>query len=279
MVETRSSTPLRRSRTKSPSRTRPKSSTKPTNKPAQNKLTYIDGKPKPYFRGYVHGIGTIVFGFLTVCSTLYTGKNFGTTPTLLTNYWWGFTLLLFGKFISYAASAWLHLYPFQSKKWVTEALKTDLVCIVLSVGFTSLAFFPAWSEESLLGFGITLAFMFLNLACVQWTFTGHIGLETPKNRSEVPRNICLVLQFVDIAYKIGKSTDFSRMWFCTMCTYITAFVFAGPVTASHEKEPIVGMFFWHKLQRNSLHEDFHNVLAIADIVVIKMAYDHIVSQE
>lgn len=34
-----------------------------------------------------------------------------------------------------------------------------------------------------------------------------------------------------------------------------------------------------QLQRNSLHEDFHNVLAIADIVVIKMAYDHIVSQE
>ena len=120
--------------------------------------------------------------------------------------------------------------------------------------------------------------MLLNLACVQWTFAGHIGLETPKDRSEVPRNICLVLQFLDIAYKIGRISNFSRMWVATMSTYITAFAFAGPVTASHEKEPIVRLFFWHKLQRNSLHEDFHNVLAIADIIVIKLAYDYITSQ-
>jgi len=227
-------------------------------------------------------------------------------PVLLTQRYWGFTLLLFGKFISYGASAWLHLYPFQSQEWVTEALKTDLVCIVLSVGFTSLAFFPAWSEESLSGFGITLAFMVLNLACVQWTFTGHIGLETPKGRSEVPRNVCLVLQFLDIAYKIGVQCNFSRIWVATMSTYIAAFAFAGewallgswallrrplcafcslctaltlspagPVTASHADEPIVRVFFWHKLQRNSLHEDFHNVLAIADVIVVKMAYDYI----
>ena len=133
------------------------------------------------------------------------------------------------------------------------------------------------TNRSLLGLGVTLAFMFLNLACVQWTFTGHIGLEvrnlmkinrpliaahtphppppppslslqTPKGRSEVPRNICLVLQFLDIAYKIGRATNFSKMWLATILAYVAAFAFAGPVTASHEKEPIVGVFFWHKVR-------------------------------
>ena len=83
-----------------------------------------------------------------------------------------------------------------------------------------------------------------------------------------------MLQFLDVAYKIGRSQNHSYMWAACIGTYVAAFAFAGPVTAAHEKEPVY--FFWHKLQRNSLHEDFHNVLAIADLIVVKMAYDHIV---
>ena len=52
-------------------------------------LQYADGKPKPYFRGAVHGLGTAVSGMLTVAATLYAGRSMGTMSPQLTNYWWG----------------------------------------------------------------------------------------------------------------------------------------------------------------------------------------------
>jgi hypothetical protein len=265
------------SRSKSAPRSSSKGPSKPSSKLSKSSsvpsLAYADGKPKPYFRGYLHGLLAAISGVLTVAVTMYTGKN-AMDPKA--NLWWGFTVALFGKFLSYAASAMLHLFPFKDPFWVTEALKADLVCITLSVGFTALAFTPVWSSHSLHIFGTTIGFMLVNLACVHWTFSGHVGLETPKGRSEVPRNIALVLQFLNICYELGEFTNYSRTWVaCTSC-YVTSFLFAGPVTASHSEEPMGGsLFFWHKLQRNGLHEDFHNVLAIADAIVVYMAFDHI----
>ena len=112
------------------------------------------------------------------------------------------------------------------------------MCITLSVGFSAMAFEPVWSPESLSVFWWTIFFMLANLACVYWTFAGHIGLRTPQGRSEVPRNICLVIQFLYVATKIGKSQDYSFLWMSAILFYVFAFAFAGPVTAAHDKEPV-----------------------------------------
>ena len=223
----------------------------------------------------MHFYGAVIFGVAAVVSAVLTGKHADASTNEATNYLWSFTVLLLGKFISYAASAWLHLYPFSSTFWVTEALKADLLGVACSVGFTCLAFFPVWSPESLQHFQLTSAFLAANYACIQWTFSGHVGLRTPQNRSEVPRNVFVGLQFADIVVKMGTATEFSPLFLLTMTAYVTSFILAGPVTNSHEDEPIVALFFWHKKQRNSLHEDFHAVLAVADLLVVKLAWEFI----
>ncbi|GMI38308.1 hypothetical protein TeGR_g13092 [Tetraparma gracilis] len=258
-----------------PSRSRSQPS-KSTSSKTTKKLQYADGKPKPKFRGYLHGLGSVIFGGAALYLTLQTGRDSALGSQHAQN-WWGLVALCFGKFMNYFSSAVLHLYPFKDTFWVTEALKADLVCITLSVGFSAMAFEPVWSPESLSVFWWTIFFMLANLACVYWTFAGHIGLRTPQGRSEVPRNICLVIQFLYVATKIGKSQDYSFLWMSAILFYVFAFAFAGPVTAAHDKEPVY--FFWHKIQRNGLHEDFHNVLAIADALMVVMAYQHIKSME
>ena len=93
---------------------------------------------------------------------------------------------------------------------------------------------------------LTVSFLsiLLQLICVQWQFRGHVGLDTPVHSSEIPRNGLMVLQWLDTSFRVGKATSYSTSWCCACLTYVMSFALAGPVTASHTKEP--AYFWWHK---------------------------------
>lgn len=224
--------------------------------------TYIDGKPKPWYRGVIHGIFSAIFFVFSVGS--FTCNVLDSSP------WpcYGFSLLLFSKFFSYLASALLHLFPYITVAAATEALKFDLIAISVSIGFTVLPF-TLTSEEAKASFTVSFLSILLQLICVQWQFRGHIGLDTPAHSSELPRNGLMVLQWLDTSYRVGKATSYSTSWCFACTTYIMSFALAGPVTASHHEEPV--HFPWHKRGVWSLHEDFHLMLLAADFEMVAMA--------
>lgn len=208
-------------------------------------------------------MGILLFMSSTVTSWLLNSL----LPTKYHPYYWTLTLLLFAKSLSYFASALLHLFPFKSVKGVTEALKFDLIAIAASIGFTALPFASNY-QEVMRTVAITTLFIGGQLVCVEWQFWGHMGLDTPPNRSELPRNVLLVLQFLDTSAKIGEAMAYSTLWKAGIFTYAVAFCLAAPVTARHKEEPFFKQLPWHKKGVFSMHEDFHNVLLIADGIMV-----------
>ena len=246
--------------------------------------TYIDGKPKPYYRGLIHGSFFFIFTLATAISfvkVLHISiedeiEDESSQPdpdpahSLKHLQYFGLTALFFGKALSYFASALLHLFPFKSSLFVTKALKFDLIAIAVSIGFTALPFINTRSE-GLLVFGLTVGFVIIQLLSVEWQFFRHIGLDTPENRTDIPRNFILIIQFLYTCSLIGKNLGYSNIFWATFVAYAVSFSLAGPVTASHEHEPVVSFFKWHKVKVWSLHEDFHAALLVSDLMMIYMA--------
>ena len=227
------------------------------------RLTNQNPHPQPKYRGVIHGLSTLFFMSSTISSYLLNSL----LPSQYHPYYWTLTLLLFAKSLSYFASALLHLYPFKSVRGVTEALKFDLIAIAASIGFTALPFASTYSDI-MQTTAITTLFIGGQLVCVEWQFWGHTGLETPRNRSELPRNLLLVLQFLQTSRQIGEAMFYSFFWKAGIFTYAVAFCLAAPVTARHKEEPFFKVLPWHKKGIFSMHEDFHNVLLIADGIMV-----------
>jgi hypothetical protein len=68
------------------------------------------------------------------------------------------------------------------------------------------------SSEWIVHMLIGLTFTVLNGMLVYWQFYGHVGLDTPKNRSDVPRTILIVLQFAWAMYHVGAHFGFHSLW-------------------------------------------------------------------
>jgi len=167
---------------------------------------YADGKPKPFFRGMVHGAVTAVLALVVpaLMVALFLGW--------IEPQWWAMVGFFLGKGISYFASAFLHLYPFATVGGVTNALKFDLMAVPLSVWATSTPQAGFLTAEWYVHIGVGAAVTIINAAFVHAQFEGHIGLETPKGRSDTPRIVLIVLLFFWVVWQIGWHYDFQNLW-------------------------------------------------------------------
>eukprot|EP00746_Dinoflagellata_sp_MGD_P124993 gnl/MRDRNA2_/MRDRNA2_59682_c0_seq2.p1 gnl/MRDRNA2_/MRDRNA2_59682_c0~~gnl/MRDRNA2_/MRDRNA2_59682_c0_seq2.p1 ORF type:complete len:217 (-),score=14.47 gnl/MRDRNA2_/MRDRNA2_59682_c0_seq2:30-680(-) len=154
-------------------------------------LNYAEGcKPRPLFRGALHGIGTVllVVGFFVVVA--------GVTKAPASSWHrYGLATGLGGKALTYGASATFHLYPFRSVQGVTKAFIADLFCIPFAVVGTVAPFVPepdrtlnsSDGSDQLsspgMHVGLAVAVLLANACCVWRQTRGQDGLETQPGRS------------------------------------------------------------------------------------------------
>jgi len=106
----------------------------------------------------------------------------------------------------------------------------------------------------------------INGILVHEQFRGYYtGLKTPKGRSDTPRIILIVLQFLGTMFYAGMHYGYRDLWFIAFSFYALAFGASIPTTWSHEKEPICKWFPWHCPGVYGFHEDFHSLLLVADL--------------
>lgn len=225
---------------------------------------YADGKPRPSLRGVLHG-GVSLALAASLLAYLVELAAGAAAPTR----GWRIVGLILGKLASYAASGTLHLVSFRSVGALTRALEVDLVLVSCSIWASSSLFAPSASEW-LAVFATGLLFTLVNCALVLHQFRGHVGLKTPPDRSDVPRSVLLVLQFVSTVGYIGWRYGYRDLWFISTGIYIVSFAVSTPVTAAHEEEPMSEFLPWHRLGRNGFHEDFHILVLVADAIVVIM---------
>ncbi len=227
---------------------------------------YADGKPRPFFRGRLHGFITVV---ILMCIV---GASLLIVNSVLSLQWWRLVFFLFGKFISYAASSALHLYPFKTKKGVTDALRLDLIAVPISIWATSSPLVELWDQKE---FAIGLFFSIANCVLVWWQFKGHVGLETPKHRTDVPREILIIIQFARCIIKFKSHFGLSKELVSAIMLYLTGFACSAPVTHAHETEAMLSYAPHHARQIWGLHEDFHVFLFAADVAMMLMGASYI----
>jgi len=223
------------------------------------KSCYVDGKPKPFFRGCLHGFVFIIIVFSIVVVVL--AISFGQ----LSSKWWGIVGFLSGKGACYGVSAVLHLHKFTSVAGVTNALRIDLMMVSTSIlGTTAPIRFMIEHRTSYIYFLIEVGLCVANALLVVNQFSGHIGLDTPKGRSDTPREILVVVHFL---WSIGITAvywGFDGWLIAAVSYYALAFALSVPVTRAHFEEPVSEILFWHKIQVWGFHEDFHLALLFAD---------------
>ena len=133
---------------------------------APPKRRYIDGKPRPFFRGRLHGTVTLVILVALPCLCL------ALLLEVVPAKWWAFAGFLAGKGASYGASALLHLYPFKSVDAATWALKLDLVGVTCSIWGTPAPVVLMNSSEWLVHLAIGVTLTIVNAAMVHYQFVG-----------------------------------------------------------------------------------------------------------
>lgn len=230
---------------------------KKTKKCAFRVRYYADGKPRPLFRGVLHGVVTILLVTLALPGVVI-ALSIGTLPSR----WWKFAVFLAGKALSYGSSAILHLYPFVNLKALTNALKLDLLAINVSICVSCLC---VWRADYAIGTGTAICLISAGL--IYWQFRGHLGLSTPKGRSDIPRVVLFVAQWFKGLVLVSWNYGFRDLAIFSYLFYIIAFLLSLPVTNAHGKEPMSKMVPWHKAGVYGFHEDFHWSLLLADLCV------------
>jgi len=218
---------------------------------------YADGKPRPLFRGVLHGVVTVLLVTLALPWVVIALAN-GTLPS----HWWKFVVFLAGKALSYGSSATLHLYPFVNLKPLTNALKLDLLAINVSICVSCLC---VWRADYAIGTGTVICLFSAGL--IYWQFRGHLGLSTPKGRSDIPRVVLFVAQWFKALLLVWWNYGFRDLAICSYVFYIVAFCLSLPVTNAHGKEPMWEIIPWHKPGVYGTHEDFHLILLLADLCI------------
>jgi len=216
---------------------------------------YADGKPRPLFRGVLHGVVTFLLITIALPGVVIALAN-GTLPIR----WWKFVVFLAGKALSYGSSAILHLYPFVNLNALTNALKLDLLAINVSICVSCLC---VWRIEYALGTGVVICL--ISAFLIYWQFRGHLGLSTPKGRSDTPRVTLFVAQWFKALLLVWWSYGFRDFVIGSYVFYIVAFLLSLPVTNAHGKEPMSKLVPWHKAGVYGFHEDFHWSLLLADL--------------
>ena len=221
---------------------------------------YIDNKPKPKYRGILHGIMSYVIIALLIYS-FYTNK-----PIQI-------NIFLYGKFSLYFASAIYHLYPFKSSTYLKFFHSIDLIVIPLAAhsGITMFAnngmgFFT----ELYIVFGILFTNIILILIKNTYNNTKYI--------ISIVRHGIIAMYSGYVLYISGKSVKYNYLWWSMVFTYIGSFYCAGLVDKCDLcNPPIQPIYFYHHKQNVwSIHEDMHLLIFIADIIqaILSMNYYH-----
>lgn len=139
----------------------------PRDRQGRAKRTYADGKPRPLFRGVLHGLTSVILasGIVWLVLSIFVTQSVDTK-------WLPVAFFMSGKFASYVSSAFLHLYDFKSANSATIALQLDLICVPLSIWATTAPLsFSSNRADVLTGLSIAA----LNAALVCWQFEGHVS--------------------------------------------------------------------------------------------------------
>ena len=196
---------------------------------------------------------------------------------------WTLAVAFLFKFMTYAASATFHLYPFRSVTGVTSAFIVDLLCIPCSIIGGVVAFVPetGGAVTARREAGVAAAVLVLNVLAVLYQTQGQVGLKTREDRTEAPRSLVTGAYSVWAFIFVGLRTGFDALWSLFLGLTLVAVILSMPVTQAHEQEPtlIITSLWprravwrpaWHVASVWSLHEDFHLVLAIVDVIWLWM---------
>jgi predicted membrane channel-forming protein YqfA (hemolysin III family) len=222
------------------------------------RTSYANGDKRPLFRGWIHAFVTL--GLVPTIVGVIVAISFGILPV----FWWRLGLMLMGKLASYAASATYHLKPAASLAKEQNLLKLDLIAISVAIWAPSSAFAMDVSEWLAL-FGTMIAVTLVNCIVVQRQFG-------PNGGSPVIRSILLLVYFGFTVGIIGWHYGYRAMWFAGVFSYLGGFCVSPPVHHHLPRAP------WHWVDRNGWHEDFHCMLAIADIIFALMAVEFLNNQ-
>ncbi len=205
---------------------------------------YAGGEGKrPVFRGCVHAS---VFVFLVAYSIRVGGRGVG---------WWRMCGLLWGKAVSYGASAGYHLCPCGSTESETWLLKLDLAGVVLAVWAPCSAFAVGVGEW------VVLFVVMVGVSVLHW----RAVCDQLQGGSRVARCVLLGVYFWFAVAQIGWHYGYGGAWLAGVACYVLAFCVSPPVHRHLPPAP------WHREGRNGWHEDFHLLLVVADSVFGAMA--------
>merc|ERR1719362_17711 len=223
--------------------------------------TYRNGHPRPLLRGLLHGVITL---FLVPTILVLSGLL---SVEILPKDFWLLLVHLLAKFLSYGASASLHLYPFQTQYVERRVWKADLTMIPVSVWGTCSSFLPLM-EEFLLLLCIALVVTTLSFACT-------VIMGKPKSdRSRkfrklagISRQVILLLFFFGCSLIVGWRMHFETRWGVSLALYLLGFFcFAGRNCFPHAP--------WHS-RWSGWHEDFHLLVSVGDVIMIVLAVQFI----
>lgn len=221
---------------------------------------YADGEPRPCFRGYTHAFGVVlILVALLVLPTLLPSQTTSQISRLLLL--GGF---LCGKLVSYTASTILHrsAWTGHSASAHKRAVQFDYMAVNVSIFATAIPT-AVHHVAVLYGSMVTLMAIAILLALLEW---------------ESSRLAVTLVQFVWAVVFIGYTTYWNRIWIMGSMAYAAAFACFGPIAAREGKgaelKDAVLPVPWHKRGRNGCHEDFHNLLFVADALYFANAIVH-----
>lgn len=214
---------------------------------------YRSGSARPAFRGALHAAvaASLSLGIVaTSCATLS-----GTLPER----WWLFVLLLLGKFLSYFSSAMYHTVYFSSREEEYEWLKADLTAVSLAMWAFSCVFSTSLAEWILVA-SVALGVTVLNHSLSASFISAECAGDTTLRASRQAQRAALLLAFFlwTIAV-IGWHYGFTELWWIGVAFFIASFAISPAVHKAYPAAP------WHAEGLNGWHEDFHVLLAVADV--------------
>ena len=221
---------------------------------------YADGEPRPRLRGFVHAAGIVLIPIAIFVLTLLLPQQTHDQlrELVLLN---GF---LAGKFVSYATSAFLHRSASTSIYTSVHRKATQIDYVAVNVSILAAAIPTAYHHPAMYygtaGACIAVASV---VSVLDWNLA---------------RLVVTLAQFVSTVVFIGYTTFWNGIWIVGSVTYMAAFACFGPVAAREGKGPELKEALlpvpWHKIGQNGCHEDFHNLLFVADVLYFVNAIVH-----
>ena len=201
---------------------------------------YITGDSLPYLRGVLH----MFIAFFILLTIITVNKYFFKLLPLI--------IFLYGKFISYSASAILHSGLINTVKGHYTSLLIDKMGVYISVFVSGI---PFLKDQSL--------YYILNAVFLIIGFTAlFLNYETLR------RNI-LIMQLIFVFCYVGNITKWNKLIIFSIILYILSFIIFTPCAIQnriqHKMCDINLSYMFHKKGYTGCHEDFHMILFVADI--------------